>query len=144
MKERFGRAAYIWSGSGNLRAKPFRATITVDGAPWFRGKASCILLGNVGTLFGGIEVFEDARDDDGKLEVGVVTAEGVLEWGRMLARTVAGKPAESPLAHTTKAERVKVKLSRKVLYELDGGDRSKVKAFKAKIDAGAITVCIPA
>ena len=31
--------------------------------------ASCILVGNVGRLFGGVEVFEDASPDDGKLEI---------------------------------------------------------------------------
>ncbi|HEY2777383.1 MAG TPA: diacylglycerol kinase family protein [Gaiellaceae bacterium] len=144
LKARLGRAAYVWTGSEKLRSKPFRAEIEVDGAPWYEGKASCILLGNVGKLFGGLEVFEDARPDDGKLELGVVTADGLMEWGRMLARAVVATPSESPFARTTKAERVKVKLSRKVLYELDGGDRTKVKKFKIKVDAGAITVCVPA
>ena len=61
LKDRFGRAAYVWTGSKNLRLKPFRAKIEVDGAEWFKGKATCILLGNVGKLFGGVEAFEDAR-----------------------------------------------------------------------------------
>jgi diacylglycerol kinase (ATP) len=144
LKERLGRVAYVWTGSKNLRSKPFRATIEVDGAAWYKGKASCILLGNVGKLFGGVEVFEDARPDDGKLELGIVTAEGLLEWGRMLARTAVGTPSKSPFAQTTKGSSVKVKLSRKVLYELDGGDRTKVKAFKVKVEPGAVTVCVPA
>jgi len=144
LKERFGRAAYVWTGSENLRAKPFRAAIEVDGVTWYEGKASCILLGNVGELFGGVEVFEDARVDDGKLELGVVTAEGLLEWARMLARVAVGTPQKSPFARTTKATRVKVKLNRKILYELDGGDRAKVKAFKVKVEPGAVSVCVPA
>ena len=90
LKERFGRAAYVWTGSENLRSKPFRAQIEVDGVGWFEGKASCILLGNVGKLFGGVEAFEDASPDDGRLELGVVTAEGLFEWGRMMARTAVG------------------------------------------------------
>jgi diacylglycerol kinase (ATP) len=143
LKTRLGRAAYVWTGSESLRAKPFRATIDVDGAPWYRGKASCILIGNVGKLFGGVEVFEDARDDDGMLDLGVVTADGLVEWGRMLARVVVGTPADSPFARTTKGKRVKVSLSRKILYELDGGDRTKVKKFKVSVDAGAISVCVP-
>jgi YegS/Rv2252/BmrU family lipid kinase len=143
LKDRFGRAAYVWTGAKNLRLKPFRATIEVDGAEWFKGKATCILLGNVGKLFGGLEAFEDARADDGKLEVGVVTAEGVLDWSRMITRAVAGSVAQSPFAQTTKARDVKVKLSRKVVYELDGGDRTKVKSFKVKVEPGAISVCVP-
>ena len=91
LKDRLGRVAYVWTGSQNLRAKPFRAKITVDGAPWYAGDASCILVGNVGRLFGGIEVFEDARPDDGRLEIGVVNAEGVADWVRTLARTAVGQ-----------------------------------------------------
>ncbi len=143
LKERIGRAAYVWSGSENLRSKPFRATIEVDGAEWYKGEATCILLGNVGKLVGGVEVFEDARPDDGKLEVGVVTADGVLDWSRMMGRAVAGSLGDSPFTQTTKARDVKVKLSRKVLYELDGGDRTKVKSFKVKVEPRAITVCVP-
>lgn len=143
LKERFGRVAYVWTGSNNLRLKPFRAKIEVDGVDWYKGKASCILVGNIGELFGGIEVFDDARPDDGKLELGVVTAKGLLQWGRTVARTALGSAAKSPFVQTTKAHSVKVKLSRKVRYELDGGDRKKVKAFKVKVETGAITVCVP-
>jgi diacylglycerol kinase (ATP) len=144
LKDRLGRVAYVWTGSENLRSKPFRAKIKVDGVGWYKGKASCILLGNVGELFGGFETFEDARPDDGKLELGVVTAEGILEWSRMVARVAVGSASRSPFAQTTKAHSMKVKLDRKVLYELDGGDRTKVKSFKVKVEAGAITVCVPA
>jgi diacylglycerol kinase (ATP) len=143
LKERLGRVAYVWTGSENLRSKPFRAVIEVDGAEWYKGKASCILLGNVGKLVGGIEAFEDARPDDGKIDLGVVTAEGLLEWGRMIARAAVGPVEKSPLAQATKAHSVKVRLNRKVLYELDGGDRTKVKSFKAKVEPGAVTVCVP-
>ena len=41
------------------------------------------------------------------------------------------------------ARSVKVKLNRKVLYELDGGDRKKVKSFKVKIEPGALSLCVP-
>ena len=105
--------------------------------------ASCILVGNVGKLFGGVEVFEDAQPDDGELELGVVTAEGLLEWARALARTAVGTASKSPFARTTRARSVKVTLNRKILYELDGGDRTKVKAFKVKVEPAAVTVCVP-
>jgi diacylglycerol kinase (ATP) len=143
LKERLGRVAYVWTGSKDVRSKPFRAEIKVDGVGWFKGKASCILVGNVGKLFAGVEAFEDASPDDGKLELGVVTAEGLLEWGRVLARTAVGTPSKSPFTQTTKARSVKVKLNRKVLYELDGGDRTKVKAFKVKVEPNAVSVCVP-
>ena len=144
LKERLGRVAYLWSGSRNLRAAGFGAEIEVDGADWYEGSATCILLGNLGDVFGGVDLFPDARPDDGMLELGIVTAEGLAQWTRTLARTAVGDPSRSPFVRTTKARSVKVKLDRKVLYELDGGDRSKVKAFKIKVEAGALSVCVPA
>jgi YegS/Rv2252/BmrU family lipid kinase len=143
LKDRLGRVAYVWTGSKNLRAKPFNAKIDVDGAPWYAGPASLVLVGNVGRLFGGVEVFEDARPDDGRLEVGVVNAQGVTDWIRALARTAAGHAERSPLVQTTTAKKIKVKLNRKVLYEMDGGDREKVKSFTVEVQPAAITICLP-
>jgi len=143
LKERIGRAAYLWSGSRNLREDGFGAEIAVDGTDWYEGSATCILLGNLGDIFGGVDVFPDARPDDGMLELGIVTAEGLLQWTRTLARTAVGDPNRSPFVRTTKAKTVKVRLDRKVRYELDGGDRSKVKSFSVKVEPGALSVCVP-
>ncbi len=143
LKDKVGRVAYLLSGSQNLRLEPFRAKIKIDGANWYAGNATCILAGNVGELFGGVEIFEDARPDDGLLEFGVVTAEGALQWSRTIARTVAGSAAQSPFVRVTKGKSAEVKLSRKVAYELDGGDRDKVKKFSVEVDPGAVSVCVP-
>jgi YegS/Rv2252/BmrU family lipid kinase len=143
LKERIGRAAYLWSGSRNLRRPSFGAEIEVDGVDWYAGAATCILLGNLGDVFGGVQIFPDARPDDGMLELGIITAEGLLQWTRTLARTATGDPTRSPFVRTTKARSVKVELDRKVLYELDGGDRSKVRSFKVEVEDAALTVCVP-
>jgi diacylglycerol kinase (ATP) len=143
LKERMGRTAYLWSGSRNLRSEGFGAEIEVDGSDWYEGTATCILLGNLGDVFGGVKVFPDARPDDGMLELGVVTAEGLLQWTRTLARAALGDANRSPFVQTTRAKSVKVDLDRKVRYELDGGDRRKVRSFKVKVEAGALSVCVP-
>ena len=143
LKDRLGRVAYVWTGLKNLRADPFTADIKVDGVSWYSGEATCVLVGNLGGLFGGIEVFGDARPDDGKLEVGVVTADGFTQWARTAARTVVATAEASPFVQATKAKSVKVKLDRKVLYELDGGDREKTKSFKVKVEPAAVTICVP-
>ena len=132
-----------WANGEPQRLSRARLLFALDGAPWNAGAASCILVGNVGRLFGGIEVFEDARPDDGRLEVGVVNAEGISDWVRTLARTAAGHPERSPLVQATSATKIKVKLNRKVLYEVDGGDREKVKSFTVKVQPAAITICLP-
>jgi YegS/Rv2252/BmrU family lipid kinase len=142
LKDRFGRLAYIWTGAKNLREPPFRAKIVVDGARWYDGEASCILLGNVGKLFGGVEAFEDAHPDDGVLELGVVSAEGVKEWAGTLARAVVGTASKSPHAFTTKGQSVRIKLDRKVPYEIDGGDRKKVRRLHVEVEPRAVEICV--
>jgi len=143
LKDRFGRLAYIWTASKNLRAKPFKARIDINGELWYKGSASCILLGNVGSLFGGIEAFDSAKPDDGLLEVGVTNAEGLGQWARTIARTAVGTTAKSPFVQVTKAKKIRIRLDREVAYELDGGDREPAKTLKIKVEPGAITVRIP-
>jgi diacylglycerol kinase (ATP) len=143
LKDRFGRLAYIWTASKHLRGDPFKARIEVNGELWYKGKASCVLLGNIGSLFGGVEVFENAQPDDGVLEVGVTGAEGLGQWARTLARTAVGTTAKSPFVQATKAKKVDVELNRKVRYELDGGTRPTAKHLKAKIERKAIAVRVP-
>jgi len=144
LKDKIGRLAYVWTGARNLREEPFEAKIRVDGTTWFDDSASCILVGNVGKLFGGVEAFSDAEPDDGQLELGVVTAEGLVQWARTLARTAVGTSEKSPFVQATRAKKIEVKLDRKVLYELDGGDRTKAKRLEIEIEPGALEVCVPA
>jgi len=143
LKDRFGRLAYIWTASKNLRAEPFQARIDVNDELWYKDSASCILLGNVGSLFGGIEAFDNAKPDDGLLEVGVTNAEGLGQWARTVARTAVGTTSKSPFVQVTKAKKIRIELDRKVAYELDGGDRDPVKVLKVKVEPGAITVRVP-
>jgi diacylglycerol kinase (ATP) len=143
MKHALGRSAYVWAGAKNLRAKPFEARIVVDGQEWYEGVASLVLFGNVGNAFAGVKAFDDAHPDDGLLEIGVGSADGVFEWGRTLARSAFSSAKKSRFVHMTKGRSAQVKLSRKVLYELDGGDRKKKRSFRVDIQPGAVTVCVP-
>jgi diacylglycerol kinase (ATP) len=143
LKNRIGRVAYVWTGVNQLGRRPFEATIKVDGSSWFEGKASSVLLGNVGELFGGFEAFEDAHPDDGMLELGVVTADSVLDWLRTIARTAVGSSGASPFVQVTKARSAEVTFDRKVLYEVDGGERKEVKKLAVEVEPAAIEVCVP-
>ncbi len=143
LKDRFGRLAYIWTASKNLRSEPFKAKIDINDELWYKGNASCILLGNIGSLFGGIEAFDNASPDDGLLEVGVTNAEGLGQWARTVARTAVGTTSKSPFVQVTKAKKIRIELDRKVAYELDGGEREPAKVLKAKIEPGALTVRVP-
>jgi diacylglycerol kinase family enzyme len=143
LKDRVGRLAYIWTGAKNLKAPRARARITVDGDRWLTDKVACVLVGNVGSLFGGITVFEDARPDDGRLEVGVVTAKSATQWIRALARTAAGRPERSPFVHLTSGSKISIRLDAPMPYELDGGDRPATNRIRIRVAPDAAVFCVP-
>jgi diacylglycerol kinase (ATP) len=143
LKQRWGRAAYLWTGARNLGAPAVPGTVRIDGNDWFSGDLSCVLVGNVGSLFANVTVFPDARPDDGRLDVGVVTATSVSAWLRAFARVLGGAPDRSPFVRTTVARRVDVRLDHPVRYELDGGARRKRKKLKVKVRPGAVRVAVP-
>jgi len=143
LKDRLGRAAYILTGARNIAAAPVATRVRLDGQKWFTGKASCVLVANIGKLMGSIAAFPDAQPDDGLLEIGIVTAKGRWQWSKTLARTAAGKAADSPFVETGRGTKFDIRFAKAVPYELDGGDRKKVKRLKITIRPKAITVCLP-
>ena len=144
MKRALGRNAYVWAAAKNLRVNTFKAQVEVDGKEWYEGPASLVLFGNVGEAFAGVKAFDNAQPDDGLLDIGVGSADGVVQWGRTFARSKFSSASKSPFVHVTKGRSVVVKLNRKVLYELDGGDREKKRTFRVDVQPEAVRVCVPA
>jgi diacylglycerol kinase family enzyme len=102
-----------------------------------------VLLGNVGKVTGGVPAFDDAKPDDGWLEVGVATATGAAEWARTLGRMVVGRTDASPFVRTTRAREITIALGEPRAYELDGGDRDTADRLTACVVPGGITVRVP-
>jgi diacylglycerol kinase (ATP) len=144
LKDRLGRAAYLYTGIRNLGARRMKATVEVDGKRFFKGRVSCVLAANVGTIMGGIEAFPDARPDDGLLELGVVTAKNPLQWARIFGRLTLGRAEDSPFAEITRGAKIKIRFDRKIPYELDGGARPARKELRIKARPHSITICVPA
>ena len=143
LKDRFGRLSYVLTGARNLRLPRFGARVRVDGVTWFQGKAACVLMGNVGSIFGGIDVFPHAEPDSGRLEIGVVTAKGLTQWIRALTRTATGNAARSPFVEVTSGTKLRVDLDRPMPVELDGGDRPARRKVKIRLEPHSVTVCVP-
>ncbi|XVV11309.1 diacylglycerol/lipid kinase family protein [Actinoplanes sp. CA-131856] len=143
MKDRLGKLAYVWAGVRHVNGAAPQAQIKIDGNDWFEDEASCVLIGNVSKITGGIKAFDDAKPDDGWLDVGVATAQGALQWARALGTMAVGRSDSSPFVRTTRARQIEVKLKSKMEYELDGGARTKTKTFTAKVAPAAVKICVP-
>ncbi|WP_205528784.1 diacylglycerol/lipid kinase family protein [Desertimonas flava] len=143
-KARFGRLSYVRAATRHLTSAGAGMRIEVDGDAWFTGRAACVLVGNVGRIIGGIDVFPEARLDDGVLEVGVVTAARRRDWARVAARAIAGRIDASPFVETTSAASLRIELDRRMPWELDGGDRAPARKFELSVLPRRIPVMVPA
>jgi YegS/Rv2252/BmrU family lipid kinase len=144
MKDRIGRAAYVWTGAKNLTASRGKATVDVDGERFFKGLVSCVLVGNVAEILGGVKAFKGARPDDGVLELGIVTAKNPVQWTRTLGRVAVGKTDKSPFVRTTRGKKFKICFDRPFVYELDGGARPSTKRLRIRVHPSSIVICVPA
>jgi len=142
-KRELGRLAYFRSSLRAIRARSVRMKIRVDGAKWFNGKASCALIGNIGRVTGGVPVFGDASPFDGQLDVAVVTARTVWQWLRVLWVVIKGGDVGCELFERTRAKKIDIKLRSARRYELDGSTRPRARRLKVRIEAAAVTVCVP-
>ncbi|MEV8506426.1 YegS/Rv2252/BmrU family lipid kinase [Actinoplanes sp. NPDC051475] len=143
LKDRLGKLSYVYTGLRHLDDPAPKAKIKVDGTDWFKDDATCVLVGNVGTITGGITAFDDAKPDDGWLDVGVSTARGAAQWARTMGRMAVGRSEDSPFVHMTRARRIDVKLREPLTYELDGGARDAVKKIRIEVAPAAVKVCVP-
>jgi len=143
LKDRIGRAAYLWTGARHLDEEPVKAVVKVDRLPVYKGRISCLLLGNVDQVFGGVSVFSGSRPDDGMVEVGIATARSRAQWVRTIGRVIAGRAEKSPFVMTTRGSRIRVRFDKPVAYELDGGARGEVSRLKIDVRPSSITVAVP-
>jgi diacylglycerol kinase (ATP) len=139
-KQELGRLAYVRNSVKAMQAKSVEMSIRLDGSMWFKGEASCVLIGNIGKATGGVQVFEDASPDDGVLNVGVVTSKNLWQWAQVLLRVATEMKGASRFLRRASARKITVKLRRKRRYEVDGGVRPATKTLKIRIRARAITV----
>jgi diacylglycerol kinase (ATP) len=144
MKDRFGQAAYLYTGARNLGVDPVKAVIEVDGKRFFKGLVSCVLAANVGKVLGGVEAFQGARPDDGLLELGVVTAGNVVQWARTLGRVMLSQAERSPFVYVTRGRQFRIRFDRHLPYQLDGGARPASRKLRIKAHSSSIRICVPA
>jgi diacylglycerol kinase family enzyme len=143
-KERLGMVAYLRAGVKQARQREaFDIRVDIDDQRVFEGAASCVLVGNIGTLKGGVEAFPNASPTDGILDVAVVTATGLKAWTGLMVSAVRGRQNLSGHAQLWAGRSICVRTDAKHRFELDGGVKGKAKKFEFEAVPGSLIVCTP-
>ena len=143
-KEQLGTLAYVRAGLHQARTRePFQARVTVDEELFFEGRATCVLVGNVGTLKGGVQAFPDASVTDGVLDLAVLTAAGIREWAGVMVAAL--RQRQNVAAHTQmgKGRQIVVELDGKHRFQLDGGMKGRTKRLELEVRPQSLVLCAP-
>lgn len=142
LKKRLGWLAYAISAARHLGDRPIRVTVGADGGRPRRMRASTLIVGNVGWLRGGLPLLPDARPDDGKLDLVVLTARGLTGWLAAAAAIVARRPARDGIYRAQFTE-LRVTLDQEQAWELDGEIMGSARQLTVTAQPGALLLCLP-
>jgi diacylglycerol kinase family enzyme len=143
LKKKIGWPAYFVSGLRHLRDVPVRVDITVDDQPTVRQRARTVVIGNVGTLTGGIPLLPDAAPDDGLLDVVVIAPPRFLSWLTVLWRVLTRRRRVDERLNRMTGKRVSVKAAHATPRQLDGDPCGLGTEVEAEIEPGVLLVRVP-
>lgn len=140
LKERIGTTAYVFAALRHLRDDLLPTTVHVDGRLWFDGRSAMVLVGNFGTISGGVDLFPDARPDDGRLDVMVVSATNLRDWAGLAWRLLRRRRLAAAAAERTSGREIVVTTAAPRRWELDGEERAPADRLEFGVVPGSLRV----
>ena len=160
LKKAVGWLAYI---DGTIRSLPelgpIRLRYKLDRAPERVTNVHSVIVGNCGVLPGGILLIPDAKPDDGFLDVVALRPQGPFGWVRVwnkltfengvLRKTAVGRKIIDLQRDVRdviylRGRELQLRVDTPQEFQLDGDEFGEVVSARAWVDAGALTVRIPA
>lgn len=140
LKDKVGWLAYVDAGIRNLPGKPVRATISVDGRQVAHRRVRSIMVGNCGKVQGGVEIFPDAKVDDGLLDVVVLAPQGRFGWFSVLAGMIVKGRGKDTSVEYYQGTKVEVRLEHGEDYQLDGEYEGNSKHVTMTLEPAAVAI----
>lgn len=161
LKSRLGWAAYVLSALRHLGDPGMRLSIRIDGGRRHRRRARMVVIGNVGTLQGGLPLLPGALPDSGRLEVVLFDPRGPLGWftaaGHLAARLLRGRAPQRPAVSAEaggrreaggaleyfSATRVDIRCAVPQPREIDGDVVADGTRLTVAVEPGALRMYLP-
>ncbi|QCB96119.1 diacylglycerol kinase family lipid kinase [Arthrobacter sp. PAMC25564] len=120
LKDRVGWLAYVEAGIRHLPGKPVKATISIDGQAPVRRRIRSVMVGNCGKIMGGVEIFPDAKVDDGILDVVILAPAGRFGWLNVLSGVFGRKRSKNRSVEYFAGKTAEIDLGHEQEFQLDG------------------------
>ncbi len=143
LKARIGWPAYLVSGVKELVRAGFRVCVDTPHEISLIQYARSVLIGNCGTLTGGIRIMPDAEPDDGVFDGLVVSPYGLVGWTALIGDVVTRSRHGHRLLARRRAGEFVVRLSDPNLGEIDGDPVGRFERMEVRCDPHSLIVRVP-
>lgn len=143
MKARVGRLAYFISGFRSMFGPQTRLTIRVDDGPVLRRRSRTVVVGNIGTLLGGLVLMPAATFDDGRLDIVNIAPKGFAGWVAVLLRVMTRKRRGHQRVEHWQAASVVITTEAPQAAQIDGDPIGDVSELHLCVDPGVLVVRVP-
>lgn len=152
LKDKAGWLAYVEAlGRAVSDAEVVDFSLTVDDGEPEQVSGHTLVIGNCGTIQGGVALLPDAAIDDGQLDLLLVSADDVTGWLDTVRSFVWDNGVrrffekDAPLVDSDSARhlcgtRISVELPEPLAFEIDGEEVGDVQKFAVRVDRGALRV----
>ncbi|HEX2819705.1 MAG TPA: diacylglycerol kinase family protein [Streptosporangiaceae bacterium] len=144
VKRRFGWGAYVGSALRHLWDRPMRVSLRTDSGSPLQRRASVIIVGNVGTLQGGLPLLPGAQPDDGRLDMVVLTARTLAGWLAVALHVLLRRPGATARVIRRTCTEASVEVDRAHRWEIDGEVMGRTRELIVTVRPGALLVRVPA
>ncbi len=141
LKAKVGWLAYVVAGARNLLGEQTRARISADGGPDVTRRVRTVLVGNCGTLTGGIRLLPDAVVDDGWLDAVTLSPKGIVSWASVAARVLTRRGHHR--VERQRCKRFAVTVDQPTDAQVDGDVVGLVRGLRARVDPASLVVRMP-
>jgi len=143
-----GWPAYVLSAAQNLTRRGFSLTVESSGGEGVAGapgdtvqrQARSVIVGNCGTLQGGIELMPDAELDDGLLDAVVLAPRGVFGWVSVMADIATRHRSGHRRLDRLRFRELAITADRPVQAEIDGDPIGERSRLRVRIEPAAVVV----
>nr|WP_246297397.1 diacylglycerol kinase family protein [Janibacter cremeus] len=140
LKNRVGWSAYFVTGGRKLFVKRFRVRWSIEGREQPEVHARTILVGNCGTLQGGLQLLPDAAYDDGRLDAVVVAPKTIFGWGSVAVRVIGRSRKDAAELIRTSGTTYTVDVDEPRSVQVDGDVIGEASRMRLTVDKQAVIV----
>lgn len=143
LKVRVGPLAYVLSGFRAMRGRRTRVTLTLDDEPPMRRRTRTVLVGNSGTLLGGLVLMPRAAIDDGVLDVVNLAPKGLGGWVAVAARVITRQRRGHSRVEHWQARSIRIEAEAPQPSQIDGDPIGEASELRIRVEPAALVMRVP-